>query len=358
MSKVELEGICKSFDKKNILSDINLTIEDKEFCILVGASGCGKSTLLRIIAGLETPDSGSLYIGGRYSNNVQPKDRNIAFVFQSYALYPHLSVYDNMAFPLKLRKTDKKRIHEKVMNASEILGLDNYLKRKPKELSGGQRRRVALGRAIVREPEVFLMDEPLSNLDAKLRVQMRSEIKKLHKKLDTTFIYVTHDQTEALTMGDKIVILNEGKIQQTASPEDIFNYPANTFVATFMGNSPMNLIPANINDNVLCFDRVMVTLSDFNKKILGDRKKVLVGIRPENFTPYFTESIVPTGIRMHVNVDGIEAGGAEKNVHFKLDNTDVVAKVNNKVNIGATADFITDFADFHFFDIDTKQRIV
>ena len=209
MSKVELAGIGKTFDKKNILTDIDLCVEDKEFCVLVGASGCGKSTLLRIIAGLETPTSGELFIDGKLSNNIQPKDRNIAFVFQSYALYPHLNVYDNIAFPLKLRKMSKKQIEDKVLEASDILGLDEYLKRKPKELSGGQRQRVALGRAIVREPEVFLMDEPLSNLDAKLRVQMRYEIKKLHKKLNTTFIYVTHDQTEALTMGDKIVILNE-----------------------------------------------------------------------------------------------------------------------------------------------------
>ena len=341
-----------------MLSDKDLCVEDKEFCVLVGASGCGKSTLLRMIAGLETPDSGNLYIGGKLSNNIQPKDRNVAFVFQSYALYPHVTVYDNIAFPLKLRKLNKKQIEEKVMEASEILGLDDYLKRKPKELSGGQRQRVALGRAIVREPEVFLMDEPLSNLDAKLRVQMRSEIKKLHERLNTTFIYVTHDQTEALTMGDKIVILNEGKIQQTADPETIFNYPANTFVATFMGNSPMNIIPAKIEDGILSFDRVMITLSDFNKQIIGDRKEVLIGIRPENFSPYMIESILPTGIRLHVNVESIEAGGGEKNIHFKLDDTDVTAKVNSKVNIGTVADFTIDPSDFHFFDKDTKERIV
>ncbi len=358
MSKVDLEGISKTFGKKTILSDINLSIEDKEFCVLVGASGCGKSTLLRMIAGLETPDSGNLYIDGKLSNNIHPKDRNIAFVFQSYALYPHLSVYDNIAFPLKLRKMKKNDIKKKVEEASEILGLGEYLKRKPKELSGGQRQRVALGRAIVREPEVFLMDEPLSNLDAKLRVQMRYEIKKLHEKLDTTFIYVTHDQTEALTMGDKIVILNEGKIQQAGSAEDIFNYPANTFVATFMGNMPMNIIPAVLNDNVLCFDRVMITLNEFNKNLLGDRKKILVGIRPESFEPHFVESIIPTGIRMHVNIDEIETIGGERHIHFKLDETPVVAKVSSKINIGAAADFTIDISDLHFFDIETKQRIV
>ncbi len=358
MSKVELEGISKSFNKKTILSDINLSVEDKEFCVLVGASGCGKSTLLRMIAGLETPDSGNLYIDGKLSNNIPPKDRNIAFVFQSYALYPHLTVYDNIAFPLKLRNMKKDAIKAKVKEVSEILGLDEYLKRKPKELSGGQRQRVALGRAIVREPEVFLMDEPLSNLDAKLRVQMRYEIKKLHEKLNTTFIYVTHDQTEALTMGDKIVILNEGKIQQAGCADDIFNYPANTFVAGFMGNMPMNIIPASLNDGILCFDRVMITLSDFNKNLLGNRNKVLVGIRPESFTPYFVESIIPTGIRMHVGVDEVETIGGEKIIHFKLDETEVQAKVNSKINTGATVDFTIDISDLHFFDIDTKERIV
>ena len=358
MSKVELEGVFKSFDKKNILSDINLYVEDKEFCVLVGASGCGKSTLLRIIAGLETQDTGDIYIGGKLSNDVPPKDRNIAFVFQSYAVYPHLSVYDNMAFPLKISKMSKRDIEQKVMRASDILGLGEYLKRKPKELSGGQRQRVALGRAIVREPEVFLMDEPLSNLDAKLRVQMRSEIKKLHKELDTTFIYVTHDQTEALTMGNKIVVLNDGKIQQAAKPDDIFNYPSNIFVATFMGNSPMNIIPATINDGILCFDRVMITLSEFSRQIIGGRKKVLLGIRPESFNPYFVESIVPVGVRMNVNVNSVEVNGGEKYVYFKLDETEVIAKVNSKINIGTTADFSIDPGDFHFFDVETKERIV
>jgi len=358
VSKVELEGICKSFDKKNILSDINLTIEDKEFCVLVGASGCGKSTLLRIIAGLETQDTGNIYIEDKLTNNIPAKDRNIAMVFQNYALYPHLTVYDNIAFPLKIRKMAKKDIEAKVLAASEILGLDEYLKRKPAELSGGQRQRVALGRAIVREPEVFLMDEPLSNLDAKLRIKMRSEIKKLHKKLNTTFIYVTHDQTEALTMGDKIVVLNEGKIQQISTPEDIFNYPANVFVSTFMGNCPMNIIPAAIKDGILCFDRVMITLSEFNRRILGDRKEVLIGIRPENFSPYVIESILPAGVRIHVNVESTETNGGEKIVRFKLDDTEVQAKINSKINIGAIADFTIDPADFHFFDVQTKERIV
>ena len=228
MSNVVLKNVTKIYDKKKVIDNIDLNIKDKEFVVLVGASGCGKSTLLRMIAGLEDITSGEIYIGDKKVNNVHPKDRDIAFVFQSYALYPHMTVRENIAFGLKMRKVDKATIEKKVQEASEILGLGEYLDRKPKQLSGGQRQRVALGRAIVRNPKVFLMDEPLSNLDAKLRVQMRSEIKKLHEKLQTTFIYVTHDQTEALTMGDRVVVLDKGRIQQAASPEEIYNNPANT----------------------------------------------------------------------------------------------------------------------------------
>ena len=241
MSNVSLKKVCKSYDnKKSIINNIDLEIADKEFIVLVGASGCGKSTILRMIAGLEEITSGEILIDNRVVNNVHPKDRDIAFVFQSYALYPHMSVYDNIAFGLKMRKVDKKIIDEKVKEAAKVLDLTQYLDRKPKQLSGGQRQRVALGRAMVRNPKVFLMDEPLSNLDAKLRVQMRSEIKKLHKKLDTTFIYVTHDQTEALTMGDRIVVLDKGVIQQVDTPSNIYSNPANTFVAGFIGQ--MNFI--------------------------------------------------------------------------------------------------------------------
>ena len=219
MSNVILRNVTKIYDKKKVIDNIDLNINDKEFVVLVGASGCGKSTLLRMIAGLEDITSGEIYIGDKKVNDVHPKDRDIAFVFQSYALYPHMTVRENIAFGLKMRKIDKATIEKKVQEAAEILDLGEYLDRKPKQLSGGQRQRVALGRAIVRNPKVFLMDEPLSNLDAKLRVQMRSEIKKLHEKLQTTFIYVTHDQTEALTMGDRVVVLDKGKIQQAAKPE-------------------------------------------------------------------------------------------------------------------------------------------
>ena len=242
MSSVILKNVTKIYDTKKVIDNVDLTINDKEFVVLVGASGCGKSTLLRMIAGLEDITDGEIFIGDKKVNNIQPKDRDIAFVFQSYALYPHMTVRENIAFGLKMRKIDKETIDKKVKEAAEILDLGEYLDRKPKQLSGGQRQRVALGRAIVRNPKVFLMDEPLSNLDAKLRVQMRSEIKKLHEKLQTTFIYVTHDQTEALTMGDRVVVLDKGIIQQAASPEEIYNNPANTFVAGFVGSPQMNFI--------------------------------------------------------------------------------------------------------------------
>ena len=274
MSSVVLKNLVKSYDgKKNIIDNINLEIKDKEFIVLVGSSGCGKSTILRLISGLEDITSGEILIDDKVVNNVHPKDRDIAFVFQSYALYPHMSVYDNIAFGLKMRKYDKKTIDAKVREVAESLNLTELLNRKPKQLSGGQRQRVALGRAIVRNPKVFLMDEPLSNLDANLRVHMRSEIKRLHQKLQTTFIYVTHDQTEALTMGDRIVVLDKGKIQQADTPEVIYNKPKKKFVAGFIGQ--MNFIDTNIQNG--CFDIEGHTFKT-NKSIQG---KVTGAIRAE-----------------------------------------------------------------------------
>ena len=272
MSSVILRNLVKSYDgNKNVIDNINLEIKDKEFIVLVGSSGCGKSTILRLISGLEDISSGEIIIDGKVVNNVHPKDRDIAFVFQSYALYPHMSVYDNIAFGLKMRKYSKAVIDEKVHEVAKALDLADLLNRKPRQLSGGQRQRVALGRAIVRNPKVFLMDEPLSNLDANLRVQMRSEIKRLHQKLQTTFIYVTHDQTEALTMGDRIVVLDKGKIQQADSPEVIYNNPKNKFVAGFIGQ--MNFIDVTEirAEKMICGHTVLAIKPDIVEMTGGER---------------------------------------------------------------------------------------
>jgi len=331
MSNVILKNVKKQYDNnKIVINDVNLEIKDKEFVVLVGASGCGKSTLLRMIAGLENITSGEIFIGDKKVNDVPPKDRDIAFVFQSYALYPHMTVRENIAFGLKMRKVPKPEIEKKVQEAAKILDLGEYLDRKPKQLSGGQRQRVALGRAIVRNPKVFLMDEPLSNLDAKLRVQMRSEIKKLHEKLQTTFIYVTHDQTEALTMGDRIVVLNNGDIQQAGEPEEIYNNPANTFVAGFIGSPQMNFI---------------------NGKHLGLDVNITYGIRPEKM-------IKPNGdINLTVNVDISEMLGSEKIAYFDIGGKRCCAKFDADTQIGKTIDLSIFKDDMYKFNAHTGQRI-
>ena len=355
MAKLCLKNIYKSFEsekvKKQVLSDINLEIEDKSFCILLGPSGCGKSTLLRLIAGLEQPDSGEIFIDDKKVNDVHPKDRDIAFVFQSYALYPHLTVYENMAFPLKIRNEDKKTIENKVKEAASILGLEELLKRKPKELSGGQRQRVALGRAIVRDAKIFLMDEPLSNLDAKLRANMRVEIKKLHQKLNTTFIYVTHDQTEALTMGDAIVILNEGKIFQKDAPENIFKSPKNVFVASFSGTYPMNLIEGDIIENKIKTKDIEFLIPNNYIEKLKDKTKVIIGIRPENIRLEKKEN----DIEKTFNIDFVENTGAIKVVYFKENN--IKAVINSKETIEGKKTFFFSPNDIMFFDIQTKELI-
>lgn len=331
MSNVILKNVKKVYDNnKTVINNVNLEIKDKEFVVLVGASGCGKSTLLRMIAGLEDISGGEIFIDDKKVNNVAPKDRDIAFVFQSYALYPHMTVRENIAFGLKMRKVDKKTIERKVQEAAEILSLSEYLDRKPKQLSGGQRQRVALGRAIVRNPKVFLMDEPLSNLDAKLRVQMRSEIKKLHEKLQTTFIYVTHDQTEALTMGDRIVVLNNGDIQQVDTPDEIYNNPKNTFVAGFVGSPQMNFIEG---------------------KDLGLSEDILYGIRPEKMTK-------PDGdIKISVNVEISEMLGSEKIAYFNIGERKCCAKLPPELKIGKTLDLSILSTDLYKFDINSGQRI-
>lgn len=331
MSNVILKNVRKTYDnKKTVINNVNLEIKDKEFVVLVGASGCGKSTLLRMIAGLEDISDGEIYIGDKKVNNVPPKDRDIAFVFQSYALYPHMTVRENIAFGLKMRKADKKTIDEKVAQAAEILNLGEYLDRKPKQLSGGQRQRVALGRAIVRNPKVFLMDEPLSNLDAKLRVQMRSEIKKLHEKLQTTFIYVTHDQTEALTMGDRIVVLNNGDIQQVDTPNEIYNNPKNTFVAGFVGSPQMNFIEG---------------------KDLGLDENILYGLRPEKVTN------TDGNIKLSVNVDITEMLGSEIIVYFNIGDKKCSAKLPSDTKVGKTLDICINSHDLYKFNKQTGERI-
>lgn len=349
MSNVSLKNLSKSYDRsKTIINNINLEIADKEFIVLVGASGCGKSTILRMIAGLEDITSGEIVIGDKIVNNVHPKDRDIAFVFQSYALYPHMSVYDNIAFGLKMRKTDKKVIDEKVKEVAEVLDLTQYLNRKPKQLSGGQRQRVALGRAMVRNPKVFLMDEPLSNLDAKLRVQMRSEIKKLHKKLDTTFIYVTHDQTEALTMGDRIVVLDKGVIQQVDTPQNIYSNPANTFVAGFIGQ--MNFIDAKVIDDKLSFNGIEVNLPTEIREKLGDRKEVTLGIRPENMT--FGDT------KFTVKVDISEMLGSEKIAYFNIGDAKCSAKLPPDYEIKDEIELAVSTENMLFFDKETGLNIL
>ena len=349
MSNVSLKNISKSYDRsKKIIDNINLEIADKEFIVLVGASGCGKSTILRMIAGLEDITSGEIVIGDKVVNNVHPKDRDIAFVFQSYALYPHMSVYDNIAFGLKMRKTDKKVIDEKVKEVAEVLDLTQYLNRKPKQLSGGQRQRVALGRAMVRNPKVFLMDEPLSNLDAKLRVQMRSEIKKLHKKLDTTFIYVTHDQTEALTMGDRIVVLDKGVIQQVDTPNNIYSDPANTFVAGFIGQ--MNFVDAKINEGKLSFNDIEINIPDSIKEKIGTRKEVVLGIRPENMT--FGDT------KFTVKVDISEMLGSEKIAYFNIAEAKCSAKLPPDYEIKEEIELAVSTENMLFFDKETGLNIL
>nr|MCR4885414.1 sn-glycerol-3-phosphate ABC transporter ATP-binding protein UgpC [Clostridiales bacterium] len=291
MSSVSLKHIYKVYPGGvTAVSDFNLDIEDKEFIVLVGPSGCGKSTTLRMVAGLEEISDGELYIGDKLVNDVAPKDRDIAMVFQNYALYPHMTVYDNMAFGLKLRKTPKEEIKKRVEEAARILDIEHLLNRKPKALSGGQRQRVALGRAIVREPKVFLMDEPLSNLDAKLRVAMRTEITKLHNRLQTTFIYVTHDQTEAMTMGSRIVIMKDGVVQQTDTPQNNYDYPSNKFVAGFIGSPQMNFFDVHFSrqgDKVYAVfgENAVVVPKDILKRFKDEsylQKEVTMGIRPED----------------------------------------------------------------------------
>lgn len=364
MAELTLEGIRKVYDKDVVVvKDFNLKIRDKEFLVLVGPSGCGKSTTLRMIAGLEEITDGSLYIGDRYVNDVAPKERDIAMVFQNYALYPHMSVYDNMAFGLKLKKFKKDEIKKRVDNAAKILGLESLLDRKPKALSGGQRQRVALGRAIVRDAEVFLMDEPLSNLDAKLRVQMRAEIQKLHARLQTTTIYVTHDQTEAMTMATRLVVMKDGYIQQVGEPKEVYDNPNNVFVGGFIGSPAMNFLKGTLEDNYFVIGDIKLEVPEGKLKSLRtqnyDGKEIILGIRPEDIhdEPLVVDSTPNATINAFIEV--AEMMGAEVILYSKINNQDFVARINSRYSIEAGTNIKLAFkiSKAHFFDPDTEDRI-
>ncbi len=367
MASLSLKGIYKRYDGGvEAVKDFNIEIEDKEFIILLGPSGCGKSTTLRMIAGLEEISEGELYIGDKLMNDVSPKDRDIAMVFQNYALYPHMTVYENMAFGLKLRKTPKDEIKRRVEEAAKILDIAHLLDRKPKALSGGQRQRVALGRAIVRNPKVFLMDEPLSNLDAKLRAQMRTEINKLHQRLQTTFIYVTHDQIEAMTMGSRIVVMKDGVIQQIENPQVLYENPVNMFVAGFIGSPQMNFVNSVVEkkDNGLYISfgnsSIKVPESKVAKLEAYVGKEVVFGIRPENvhdeemYISTLTDSIVDA------HVDVTEAMGAETYLYLTIEGANFVARVNPRTTAKPQDDIkiAFDMEKMHIFDKETEIAIL
>ena len=367
MAQVSLKSVSKSFPG-NVwaIRDIDLKIENKEFIVFVGPSGCGKSTTLRIIAGLEEATSGDVYIGDRLVNDVPPKDRNIAMVFQNYALYPHMSVYDNMAFGLKLRKYPKAEIDARVKEAATILSIEKLLHRRPSELSGGQRQRVAVGRSIVRKPLVFLFDEPLSNLDAKMRVQMRTEIKKLHIKLQATMIYVTHDQTEAMTMGDRIVVMKDGVIQQIADPIELYDKPVNKFVAGFIGSPPMNFVKGVV---VKKEGRMYFNEGRFNVRIIEAMtaplapymgKEVILGLRPEDIHDKLLVSDAPQENTIRAVCEIIEPMGSEAYLYLNTGKNQLVARVggHNKPAINQDMDLVLDMSKVHFFDIDTDITII
>ncbi len=368
MASLSLKNICKVYPNGfEAVKDFNLEVEDQEFIIFVGPSGCGKSTTLRMIAGLEEISSGEFLIDGKLMNDVEPKDRDIAMVFQNYALYPHMTVYDNMAFGLKLRKVPKDEIKKKVEEAAKILDLEKLLDRKPKALSGGQRQRVAMGRAIVRNPKVFLMDEPLSNLDAKLRVQMRTEISALHNRLKATIIYVTHDQTEAMTLGTRIVVLKDGVIMQVDSPQKLYNEPNNLFVAGFIGSPQMNFIDAVCRvqgDKVtLNFERTSITLPPAKAKKLIDGgyngKTVVMGIRPEAISDSQMEIETYKESTFDADINGYELLGSEVILYFKVANSNMCAKVESRTTarVGDRITLALDPEKIHVFDKETELTI-
>jgi ABC-type sugar transport systems, ATPase components len=375
MAKVTLNHVYKTYPgekarKVVAVEDINFEVADREFVVLVGPSGCGKSTILRMIAGLEEVSRGDIFIGDRRVNDFSPKERDIAMVFQNYALYPHMSAYDNMAFGLKLRRYGKSEIKKRVLDAANVLGVGELLDRKPKALSGGQRQRVAVGRAIVLQPKVFLFDEPLSNLDPKMRVQMRAEISKLHQRLQATMIYVTHDQIEAMTMGDRIVVLNEGRVQQDDAPLAVYHQPANIFVAGFLGNPPMNLVQGILKEErgALAFREtgggtIQFKLPASIGAVAGDYadKPVTLGIRPEDIELAQFSTKSDQGVRFPGIIDVVEPMGAETNLYAETGAHTVVCRTQRAIdhqNSGRREQFVFDPTKSHFFDPQTTKRVV
>ena len=362
MADVEIKDLHKIFDRTEAVKGIDLSIKDKEFVILVGPSGCGKSTVLRMIAGLEEVTKGEIYIGDKLVNDIPPKDRDIAMVFQSYALYPHMTVFENMSFGLRLRKFSKEDIKLRVEEAAQVLGISELLKRRPRQLSGGQRQRVAMGRAIVRNPKVFLFDEPLSNLDAKMRGQMRIEIKRVHQHLKTTTIYVTHDQVEAMTLADRVVVMKDGKIEQIGTPDEIYNFPKTGFVAGFIGSPAMNFIPGTLVKNnkiysVFINDNISFLLDkDKEKRIEGlEGKNVLLGIRPE----HINEKQSKDAIEHNVKIDLVEPLGMETMVYFTINKVQLCGKVSPENNLRSNNTAILNFNKnkFHIIDPETDKVI-
>ncbi|MDP2776154.1 MAG: sn-glycerol-3-phosphate ABC transporter ATP-binding protein UgpC [Anaerolineales bacterium] len=365
MASVTYKNVVKKYGDLTVIKNLNIVVEDKEFLVLVGPSGCGKTTALRLLAGLEEITEGEMIIDDRVVNDVAPKDRDIAMVFQSYALYPHLSVYDNMAFGLKLRKMPKEEIKRRVDEAAEILGITDLLQRKPRQLSGGQRQRVAVGRAIVREPKVFLFDEPLSNLDAKLRVHMRAEISKLHQRLQTTFIYVTHDQTEAMTMASRIAVINKGNLLQLDTPQNLYDYPNDLFVAGFIGSPAMNFFPAKL---VKSGEKTIVDTGNFQVQIPEalaasyksmEGRSIVFGIRPENIhDPEFAPSNIH-GEKVSAKVDVTELMGNETLLYLLSGKNTYVGRVDprSKLRVGSSTEVVFEMDKFHIFDASTEEAI-
>jgi multiple sugar transport system ATP-binding protein len=367
MANIRTKDLCKSYKgNSNAVDNINLEIADKEFLVLVGPSGCGKSTTLRMIAGLEEVTSGEIWINDRLVNDVPAKDRNIAMVFQNYALYPHMNVFENMAFGLKLRKYPKAEVKKRVFEAAEILGITSYLEYLPRELSGGERQRVALGRAIVRKPVVFLFDEPLSNLDAKMRVQMRTEIHKLRMRLQTTFIYVTHDQTEAMTMGDRIVVMNKGGVLQCDDPMTVYDRPVNKFVASFIGSPPINLMEGKIikKDTKYFFDagKFQIKLIDaMNLKIAPYKGcDVVLGIRSEDIYDKLFASEAPPENTVRATCEVVEPLGSEVYLHLSTGAHHFIARVgaHDRPDVNRDMDLVLDMSKVHFFDPKTEETII